>query len=51
MIASTMDIVMAAIGVLTIVGLGISISAWRHAARVERELAKEGTQAGIPSAI
>lgn len=51
MIASTMDIVMAAIGVLTIVGLGISISAWRHAARVERELAKEDHQAGIPSAI
>lgn len=51
MIASTMDIVMAAIGVMTIVGLVISISAWRHAARVERELAKEDHQNGIASAI
>ncbi len=46
MIASTMDIVMVAVGVLAIVGFGISISAWRHAARVERELAKEA-QAGF----
>lgn len=51
MIASTMDIVMTAIGILTVVGFGISISAWRHAARVERELAKEDQQAGIPSAV
>lgn len=50
MIVSTMDIVMAAIGVLTIAGFGISISAWRHAIRVERELAKED-HAGIPSAV
>ncbi len=41
MIASTMDIVMAAIGVLAVVGLGISVSAWRHAARVEREMTKD----------
>lgn len=50
MSASTMDIVMAAIGVLTVVGLGISLSAWRHAARVERELAKD-EHTGIPSAV
>ncbi|BAE49472.1 hypothetical protein amb0668 [Paramagnetospirillum magneticum AMB-1] len=50
MIVSTMDIVMAAIGALSIAGLGISISAWRHAARVERELDKDQHD-GIPSAI
>ncbi|KIL97240.1 hypothetical protein CCC_00301 [Paramagnetospirillum magnetotacticum MS-1] len=50
MILSTMDIVMAAIGVLSIAGLGISISAWRHAARVERELAKDEHD-GIASAV
>lgn len=50
MIVSTMDIVMAAIGILTVVGLGISISAWRHAVRVERELAKED-HGGVPSAV
>ncbi len=49
MIASTMDIVMAAIGVLAVVGLGISVSAWRHAVRVEREMAKDD-QTGFSSA-
>jgi hypothetical protein len=50
MIVSTMDIVMAAIGVLTVAGLGISVSAWRHAVRVERELSKDD-HGGIPSAV
>lgn len=50
MIASTMDIVMAAIGILAAVGLGISFSAWRHAVRIERELDK-GDRGGIPSAV
>jgi hypothetical protein len=50
MTVSTMDIVMAAIGILSIAGLGISISAWRHAARVERELAKDEHE-GIASAV
>ncbi|WP_156612626.1 hypothetical protein [Paramagnetospirillum marisnigri] len=37
---TTMDIVMAALAVLALVGAAISLSAWRHAVRVEREDAK-----------
>ena len=50
MIMSTMDIVMAAIGILAVTGVGISISAWRHAAKVERETTK-GDENGLPSAV
>lgn len=50
MIVSTMDIVMTAIGVLAVTGIGISISAWRHAAKVERELTKS-EENGLPSAV
>lgn len=40
MIVSSMDIVMTAIGILAICGAVISFSAWRHAARMEREAGK-----------
>ncbi|WP_173981466.1 hypothetical protein [Magnetospirillum sp. SS-4] len=36
---STMDIVLAAIALLAVVGAAISISAWRHAVRLDREAA------------
>jgi hypothetical protein len=42
--------VLAAIGALAVLGFGISISAWRHAARVERELNKDD-RAGLASTI
>ena len=48
MIVSSMDIVMAAIGILAVAGAAISFSAWRHAAKMEREAAKPD---GLPSAI
>ncbi len=35
---STMDIVLAAIGVLALVGAAIALSAWRHAVKMEREM-------------
>lgn len=50
MTGSTVDIVLIAIGILAFFGLGIAVSAWRHAARIERELAKDD-QGGLPSAI
>jgi len=42
MIVSSLDIVMAAIGILAIAGGIISFSAWRYAAKVEREVDKSG---------
>ena len=50
MIVSSMDIVMAAIAILAIAGAAISFSAWRHAAKMEREIAKSETE-GLPSAV
>lgn len=50
MIVSTMDIVMAAIGALTVAGAVISFSAWRHAARIERETDKAASE-GLHSAV
>ncbi len=40
MFVSTIDVVLSAVGVLALVGAGISISAWRHAVRMEREFDK-----------
>ncbi len=37
MIFTTMDIVMAAVGILALLGAVISISAWRHAVKAERD--------------
>jgi hypothetical protein len=48
MIVSSTDIVMAAIAILAVVGAAISFSAWRHAAKMEREATKSD---GLPSAI
>lgn len=49
MIVSSMDIVMAAIGILAFAGAAISFSAWRHAAKMEREAAKAADD-GLASA-
>ena len=49
MTLSSMDIVMAAIGILTIAGAVISFSAWRHAAKMEREATKAAND-GLASA-
>ncbi|MDO8608451.1 MAG: hypothetical protein Q7R40_18115 [Phaeospirillum sp.] len=50
MIVSTMDIVMAAIAILTTAGAVISFSAWRHAAKMERESGK-AADGGIASTV
>ena len=47
MIVSSLHIVLAAIAVLVIAGAAISFSAWRHAARMERDADKTG----LPSAV
>ena len=48
---TTMDIVMAAIGILALLGAVISISAWRHAVRAERDAERDANQTGLPSAV
>ncbi len=50
MIVSSTDIVIAAVGFLVLAGAAISFSAWRHAAKMERE-ADKTTADGLPSAV
>lgn len=50
MIMTTSDIVLAAVGVLAVIGVGISISAWRHAVRMEREMSKDDAD-GLASTV
>ncbi|CAA7612268.1 conserved hypothetical protein [Candidatus Terasakiella magnetica] len=50
MILSTTDIVMTAIGILAVAGIFISISAWRHVIRAERE-ADKAAEEGLTSAV
>lgn len=47
---STLDIVMAALGVFALVGAAIAFSAWRHAVKIEREADKAAT-GGLASAV
>jgi len=50
MIMTTSDVVLSAISILAVVGIAISVSAWRHTVRMEREMDKHD-DSGLPSPV